>query len=47
VVGVAVGVGGRPQRKLDPVVIMELLRGGFTGVVKKAADGGFGNSVGP
>ena len=42
-VGVAVGVGGQAQRKLDPVVIMELLRGGFTVVAKKgAANGGFG-----
>jgi hypothetical protein len=42
VVSVAVRVGGRSQRKLDPIVIIKLLRGGFTVVVKKEADGGFG-----
>jgi putative phosphoserine phosphatase/1-acylglycerol-3-phosphate O-acyltransferase len=29
------------QSKLDPILIMKLLRGGFTGVTQKEADGGF------
>ncbi len=52
-VGVAVRVGGQPPGKLDPVLIMELLRGGgFTVVAKKgAANGGlretrFGRDLG-
>jgi hypothetical protein len=28
------------QSELDPILIMKLLRGGFTGVARKEADGG-------
>jgi len=30
------------QSKLDPILIMKLLRGGFTGVAKKEADSACG-----
>jgi hypothetical protein len=41
VVGAAVHARVQPQSKLDPIRIMKLLRGGFTVVAKKDADGGF------